>query len=163
MMVGLARCRRLAQDAPRLIDCNIEADAFIRHSAAAGKTLAMSPAWTMICLLSLAVLLGAPAARAAEATATEVHAAPKAICLPPNETREEIKARRLLEPFAVLKSAAAQFKAEALSAKLCHLDDEFVYEIALLHSNGRFVHVVMNATTGKFIGVRHGREPLSKM
>ena len=69
----------------------------------------------------------------------------------------------LLEPFAVLKSAAAQFKAEALSAKLCHLDDEFVYEIALLHRDGRFVHVVMNATTGKFIGLRHGREPMSKM
>jgi len=62
-----------------------------------------------------------------------------------------------------LKSAAAQFKAEALSAKLCHLDEEFVYEIALLHRDGRFVHVVMNAATGKFIGVRHGREPISKM
>ena len=125
----------------------------------------MSPAWTMICLLTLVLSLGDPAACAAEATATatEVHAAPKAICLPPNETREEIKARRLLEPFAVLKSAAAQFKAEALSAKLCHLDDEFVYEIALLHRDGRFVHVVMNASTGKFIGVRHGREPISKM
>jgi uncharacterized membrane protein YkoI len=125
----------------------------------------MSPAWTILCLLTLVVLLGAPAARAAEATATatEVHAAPKAICLPPNETREEIKARHVREPFAVLKSAAAQFKAEALSAKLCHLDDDFVYEIALLHRDGRFVHVVMNAATGKFIGVRHGREPMSKM
>jgi len=127
----------------------------------------MSPAWTIFCLLSLVLWLGAPAAAAAEATAaaaaTEVHAAPKAICLPPNETREEIKARRLLEPFAVLKSAAAQFKAEALSAKLCRLDEEFVYEIALLHHDGRFVHVVMNAATGKFIGVRHGREPMSKM
>ena len=46
---------------------------------------------------------------------------------------------------------------------LCHLDEEFVYEIALLHRDGRFVHVVMNAATGKFIGVRHGREPMSKM
>jgi uncharacterized membrane protein YkoI len=125
----------------------------------------MSPAWTILCLLTLVLWLGAPAASAAEATAaaTEVHATPKAICLPPNETREEIKARRLLEPFAVLKSAAAQFKAEALSAKLCRLDEEFVYEIALLHRDGRFVHVVMNAATGKFIGVRHGREPMSKM
>ena len=86
-----------------------------------------------------------------------------ALCLPPNETREEIKAHHLLEPFAVLKSAAAQFKAEALSAKLCHLDDELVYEIALLHRDGRFVHVVMNAATGKFIGARNAREPMPKM
>ena len=124
----------------------------------------MSPAWRKLCLLTLVVLVGAPAARAVEAAATaaEVHTAPKAVCLPPNETREEIKARHLREPFAVLKSAAAEFKAEALSAKLCHLDEEFVYEIALLHRDGRFVHVVMNAATGKFIGIRHAREPASK-
>jgi uncharacterized membrane protein YkoI len=83
--------------------------------------------------------------------------------MPQSESREEIKAHHLLEPFAVLKAAATQFKAEALSAKLCHLDDEFVYEIALLHRDGRFVHVVMNAATGKFVGIRHGREPVSKM
>ena len=123
----------------------------------------MSPASTILSLLTVgAFLLWAPAARAAEAAA-EVHVASKPTCLPPNEGREEIKAHHLLEPFAVLKSAAAQFKAEALSAKLCRLDEEFVYEIALLHRDGRFVHVVMNASTGKFIGVRHGREPMSKM
>jgi uncharacterized membrane protein YkoI len=121
----------------------------------------MSPASTILSLLTVgAFLLWAPAARAAEA---EVHVASKPTCLPPNEGREEIKAHHLLEPFAVLKSAAAQFKAEALSAKLCHQEEEFVYEIALLHRDGRFVHVVMNASTGKFIGVRHGREPMSKM
>ncbi|MFZ0206886.1 MAG: hypothetical protein WAL59_12350 [Roseiarcus sp.] len=122
----------------------------------------MSPASTILSLLTVgAFLLGSPAARAAEAA--EVHVASKPACLPPNEGREEIKAHHLLEPFAVLKSAAAQFKAEALSAKLCHQEEEFVYDIALLHRDGRFVHVVMNASTGKFIGVRHGREPMSKM
>lgn len=93
----------------------------------------------------------------------EAHVASKTVCLPPTETREEIKAHHLLEPFAVLKSAAAQFKAEALSAKLCHVDEEFVYEIALLHRDGKFVHVVMNAATGKYVDMRHGREPAPKM
>ncbi len=102
-------------------------------------------------------------ALAARANETEPHVAIKRACLPPSETREEIKARHLLEPFAVLKSAAAQFKAEALSAKLCLVGDEFVYEIALLHRDGRLVHAVMNAATGKLIGARNAREPMPKM
>jgi hypothetical protein len=116
---------------------------------------------TILTLLAVGALcLGASPARAAEATEARVSKPP---CLLPSEAREEIKEHHLLEPFAVLKSAAAQFKAEALSAKLCHQEEEFVYEIALLHRDGRFVHIVMNASTGKFIGVRHGREPMSKM
>lgn len=97
------------------------------------------------------------------ANETEEHVVIKRACLPPSETREEIKVRHFLEPFAVLKSAAAQFKAEALSAKLCHLGDEFVYEITLLHRDGRLVHVVMSAATGKLIGARNAREPMPKM
>jgi hypothetical protein len=115
--------------------------------------------------LSLAVFAGgAGGARAAEAEAhpevrPEAHMAIKRPCLPQNETREEIKERHFLEPYAVLKSAAAEFKAEALSAKLCHLGDEFVYEITLLHRDGRLVHAVMNASTGKLVGARNAREP----
>jgi hypothetical protein len=82
----------------------------------------------------------------------------KGVCFPTSETREEIKAHRLLEPFVALKSAAASIKAEALSAKLCRLGEEYVYEIALLHSNGRLVHVVMSAVTGKLINTRISRE-----
>ena len=104
-------------------------------------------------------LFAATQTRAVEA---DGRVAAKPVCLPSGETREEIKAHRLLEPFAVLKSAQTQFKAEALSAKLCRLGEEFVYEIALLHRDGRFVHVVMNASTGKFIETHHGHEPMSK-
>jgi hypothetical protein len=110
---------------------------------------------TTVLALTLLVV-GADLARAAE---SELRVPLKAGCLPPSETREEIKTHRLLEPFAVLKSAAAQFKAEALSAKLCRNGDELVYEIALLHRDGRLVHVVTNAATGKLIGVRNAREP----
>src|SRR5579883_1107321 len=106
-------------------------------------------------LFSLAcVVFAASRALAAEAAAAAV----RPVCLNGSETREEIAAHRLLQPFAVLKSAAAIAKAEALSAKLCKLGDDFVYEIALLHHDGRLVHLVMNATTGKVINARNSRE-----
>jgi len=112
---------------------------------------------TVLALTLFAVGVGFP--RPGEA---EVRVALKSGCLPPSETREEIKTRHLLEPFAALKAAAAQFKAEALSAKLCRNGDELVYEIALLHRDGRLVHVVTSAATGKLIGVRSAREPAAK-
>ena len=90
--------------------------------------------------------MGCAAANAAE---VEPHAAAKPICLSAAETREMVKSRRLLEPFAALKSAGAQRKAEALSARLCRTGDDFVYEITLLHRDGRLVHVEMEAATGK--------------
>ncbi|MGD0640422.1 MAG: PepSY domain-containing protein [Roseiarcus sp.] len=112
-------------------------------------------------LALFAVGVGAPhASRAGE---PDTHVAIKRACLPPGETREEVKTHHLLEPYTVLKSAAAQFKAEAISAKLCHLGDEFVYEIALLHRDGRLVHVVVNAATGKLLGARNAREPMPKI
>jgi len=106
---------------------------------------------TVLALALFAVGVGFP--RSGEA---EARVAAKNGCLPPSETREEIKTRRLIEPCAALKS---QFKAEALSAKLCRNGDELVYEIALLHRDGRLVHVVTNAATGKVISVRNAREP----
>lgn len=81
----------------------------------------------------------------------DARAVVKRVCLSPAETREEIKSKRLREPFLVLKHAAQRFKAEALSAKLCRIDDEFVYEIALLHRDGKYFHVRVNATTGKYV------------
>ena len=103
-------------------------------------------------LLTLICGLAASGALASEA-------APRPICLSPGETREEIAARHLVEPFAALKSAAAAVKAEALSAKLCRSGEEYVYEITLLHHDGKLVHLVMNAATGKIINPRVAREP----
>ena len=110
----------------------------------------------------LALALSAVGVGLACAGEAEVRVALKTSCLPPSETREEIKNHRLLEPYTVLKSAAAQFKAEALSAKLCRNGDEMVYEIALLHRDGRYVHVMMNAETGKWLEPRHGHEAAPK-
>jgi uncharacterized membrane protein YkoI len=112
-----------------------------------------------LAIVSRAAVFGlALAGAGAHAAEAEPPREPKPICLNAGETREEVKTHRLLEPFAALKSAAAQRKAEALSAKLCHTGDEFIYEITLLHRDGRLVHVQMDAGTGKVIP-RPPREP----
>jgi hypothetical protein len=100
--------------------------------------------------------MGCLPAKAAEA---ELHlVAAKPACLNAAETRETVKSRHLLEPFAALKSAGAQRKAEALSARLCRTGEDFIYEITLLHRDGRLVHVEMEAGSGK-IGSRSAHEP----
>ncbi len=98
----------------------------------------------------------AGAARAVEPA--DAHAPGKPQCISASETREEIKAHHLIEPFAALKSAQTQYKAEALSARLCRSGDEYVYEIALLHRDGRYVHVSMSAVTGKWIETHRPRD-----
>ncbi len=116
-----------------------------------------------LAIVSRAAVLSLAMIGAAHATDAEPHtvspaSAVKPVCLNAAETREEVKAHKLLEPFAALKFAAAQRKAEALSAKLCHTGDEYVYEITLLHRDGRLVHVEMDAGTGKLIS-RPSHEP----
>jgi hypothetical protein len=104
--------------------------------------------------LSLAGLLFASAGRGAEAAAPDPKPVGRLECLKPNETREEVRARHFLEPFVVLKTAARETKAEALSAKLCRLGDDWVYSIALLHRDGRYLHVLMDAGTGRIMPAR---------
>jgi uncharacterized membrane protein YkoI len=91
----------------------------------------------------------------------EAAARPRPVCLNSAETREAVKAHKLLEPFVALKTAAAQRKAEALSARLCRADDEFIYEITLLHLDGHLAHVEMQADSGKLISraPHEAREP----
>jgi uncharacterized membrane protein YkoI len=86
-----------------------------------------------------------------EARAVETETLPKPVCLNAAETRYAVKAHRLLEPFVALKTAAAQRKAEALSARLCRSGDDFIYEITLLHRDGRLAHVEMEADSGRVI------------
>jgi uncharacterized membrane protein YkoI len=107
-------------------------------------------AWWALMACSAASAAGAWCA-VAHAAEVEPHAAAKPVCLNAAETREMVKSRRLLEPFAALKFAAGQRKAEALSARLCRSGDDFVYEITLLHRDGRLVHVEMEAATGKIV------------
>ena len=118
----------------------------------------MRRAFSFLAVLTCAGL----AVGAARATDPEPRPATKLQCLGPSETREEIRARHLIEPFAALKSAQTQFKAEALTARLCRQGEALVYDISLLHRDGRFIHALFDAATGKFLEMRHAREPLPK-
>jgi len=100
------------------------------------------------------LLLTSAGAMAAEADA---RAAARPVCLNAADTRDQVKAHKLLEPYEALKSAAQQRKAEALSAKLCLNGDDFIYVITLLHRDGRLIHAQMDAGTGKLIA-RPARE-----
>jgi len=119
------------------------------YSDAADDSRAMAPRHTTLLSLALGALLSLACGARADETASIAPAPAKPNCIAESETREEIKAHHLIEPFVVLKSASAALKAEALRAKLCQIGDEFVYEITLLRRDGRVVLVVMSALTGK--------------
>lgn len=73
-------------------------------------------------------------------------------CFNSAETREKITSRRLSEPFRLLRGAAGRAQGEALRAKLCRWNDDYVYEIALLRRDGHIIHVYLNATSGQSLG-----------
>jgi uncharacterized membrane protein YkoI len=77
------------------------------------------------------------------------------ICFSAQETREKILTHKLIEPFRVLKSTAAQMQAEAIGVKLCHWKEELVYEISLLRRDGHILHVFVNAADGHMVGSRN--------
>lgn len=106
-----------------------------------------------------------PASQSDDGRGPEAAAAPaKPVCLGAADTREMVRSRHFIEPYAALKFAATQRKAEALSARLCHTGDEFFYDITVLHRDGRLVRVHMNAATGKPIprAAREAKEPPPK-
>jgi hypothetical protein len=120
-------------------------------SVSTAEAFIVMAALAMVCRAAAwCAVMAYASANAAEVEPTHV-AATKPVCLNAAETREEVKSRHLIEPFAALKFAAAQRKAEALSARLCHTGDDFIYEITLLNRDGRLVHVEMGATTGKVV------------
>jgi uncharacterized membrane protein YkoI len=134
----------------------MKAASFTLHSAAgtsivvprSRRILVAMAALVTLCRAAAIVLAATGAVCAAEA---ETKTGGKPVCLDAADTREQVKAHKLIEPYAALKSAARERKAEALSAKLCASGDDFVYEITLLHRDGRLIRVQMDAGTGKLL------------
>lgn len=111
-------------------------------------------------LLGSLVLVGLPLAWAASAEGDEPVAAHdlkpivRLECLKAAETREAVRARHFLEPFAAVKIAAKESKAEALSAKLCRLGGDWIYSITLLRHDGHTAHIWLDAATGRVVPAR---------
>ncbi|MGP8231615.1 MAG: PepSY domain-containing protein [Methylovirgula sp.] len=82
---------------------------------------------------------------------------PEHECYSAAQTRREIAAHKLAEPFGLLVGAASRFQAEALGVKLCRHKEQYIYEISLLRTSGRVVHVFTNAVTGQILSVKNAK------
>lgn len=72
-------------------------------------------------------------------------------CFNAAQTRENVAAHRLAEPFSALRVGGQQ--GEALRAKLCRWkQDEWIYEVSVLRRDGRIVRLYMNAQNGQSVG-----------
>ncbi len=78
-------------------------------------------------------------------------------CYSAAQTRREIAARKLAEPFGLLIGAANRFQAEALGVRLCRHKEQYIYEISLLRPTGRVIHVFTNAVTGQILSVKNAK------
>lgn len=105
---------------------------------------------------STALATGAAFALASISLASGVVAAQspphKRQCLSPTETLSVIAENSLARPRDTLSKAAREAGAEPLGARLCRWDEEFVYEITLLRSDGRVLRVFVDAASGKVVG-----------
>src|SRR5271166_427705 len=105
----------------------------------------------ILTFFSLAVICAGFVAAGGFCGAAKAQPAQQNECYSTAETRDKIAAQGLSEPFRSMQKAAARFEAQALAAKLCRRDDNFVYEISLLRRDGRIVRSQFDAKTGKII------------
>ena len=112
-----------------------------------GSHTAGDKAWMKIpCLLAVAMALSAtgPVAGALSQPLGR-------LCLGAPQTREVIAQAGLIRPVLALRSAGALTGAEPVGVKLCQWERRFVYEIVLLHRDGRIAHVFIDAATGNVV------------
>ena len=76
------------------------------------------------------------------------------ICLAQPESLAAVAGHRLIRPFAALRNAAGVTGAEPVAAKLCQWREQFIYEIVLLHRDGRIANVFVDAATGNVVTSR---------
>ncbi|WP_298957754.1 PepSY domain-containing protein [uncultured Methylobacterium sp.] len=86
------------------------------------------------------------------AQGTAPHAAQS--CLSPGDLREAVADKRVVAPVAAIRAAqAAVPRAEIVRASLCQKDEALVYMMTALRRDGQFVHVVVDARSGKVAGL----------
>lgn len=87
--------------------------------------------------------------------ASDAGAAEAASCLSPAETEEWVQARRIVAPVeAILAARLAVPQSDILRASLCRGGSGMVYMLLALRQDGRFVHVTIDAPSGKVAGLR---------
>ncbi|NEU14081.1 PepSY domain-containing protein [Methylobacterium sp. BTF04] len=77
-------------------------------------------------------------------------APPSDSCLSAADLREAVADKRVIEPVAAIRAARQVIpRAEIQRARLCRHEDALVYLLTALRRDGRFVHVMVDATTGQ--------------
>ncbi len=112
-----------------------------------------------ICLTAAAFIAGGVGSMAEDAPATQTAQAALATvprvetCLSPADMREEVGERRVIAPIAAIRAARTVIpRAEIQRASLCKHEDGLVYMLTALRRDGHFVHVIVDAQTGKVTG-----------
>lgn len=111
-----------------------------------------------ICLTAAALAAEGLGSRAEEAPGPQIAAPPGAsarveACLSPADMREEVGERRVIEPVAAIRAARTVIpRAEIQRASLCRGEDGLVYMLTALRRDGHFVHVIVDARTGRVAG-----------
>lgn len=103
----------------------------------------------LCCSLTFAAIAAGMRGAWAEEALHAEHAAPRAQCFSTTQTRERIEAHKLVDPFDCMRAAAREQQGEALGARLCRIDELFIYEISILRPDGRILRLLFDATTGK--------------
>lgn len=96
-----------------------------------------------------AALAAAAPARAQDRPQESLKESPAIECFSTAQTRERIIARKLAEPFASMQAASRHIQGEPIAARLCRVEDDFIYEVSLLQTNGRIVKFLVDAASGK--------------
>lgn len=78
------------------------------------------------------------------------------LCLSTQDARTAITQHHLADSAAVMRNAAEQAQADALSGRLCAANGRYVYEITLLRHDGHVIRVYVNASDGKSVGTQGG-------
>lgn len=99
-----------------------------------------------------AALLSLGAFAACPAAAEEAARAMKPACLDEGEIHAEVGARRVVSQIAALRAARAAKGGEPVRARLCRSESGLFYAITSLKKDGKVVHVMVDATSGKVIG-----------
>jgi len=95
--------------------------------------------------LALHVSPAAPPLVSAEAPP----ARPAFSCVAAAEARAAIVRHKLADPSPALRAMARRAQAEPLRSRLCRMEEQFVYEMALLRRDGKVVRVYVDAQDGR--------------
>ena len=77
--------------------------------------------------------------------------AAKQECPSAKESREMVVASHLLEPLQVMKNLTSLSRSEPVSIKLCRWDSVYIYDVTLLHKDGKLLRVFVDAISGKTV------------